>query len=109
MATVKHIVMWKLKGDTEQEKSAAIALVKRSFEEIADKIPGLISIEIGVDFSKADYACDVVLYSEFVDRESLLSYASHPEHDRVRQALGDIRIARYQVDYCPASETGGLS
>lgn len=47
----------------------------------------------------ADYACDVVLYSEFEDSESLEAYASHPEHLRVKQVIGDSRIARHQVDY----------
>ena len=33
------------------------------------------------------------------------AYATHPEHLRVREALGDLRIGRFQVDY-PIKETG---
>jgi len=40
-----------------------------------------------------------VLYTEFDDQQSLDAYASHPEHLRVRKELGDMRTARYQVDY----------
>jgi len=33
--------------------------------------------------------------------EHIASYARHPEHLRVRDELGDLRIARYQVDCQP--------
>jgi hypothetical protein len=56
-------------------------------------------LEIGVDSSRVDYAFDVVLYSEFDCQQSLDDYATHPEHLRVRNELGDLRIARHQVDY----------
>ncbi|MNW06542.1 Stress responsive A/B Barrel Domain protein [compost metagenome] len=46
-----------------------------------------------------DYACDVVLYSEFASQADLEAYASHPEHLRVKREVGDLRIARHQVDY----------
>lgn len=58
-----------------------------------------------MDVSAVDYACDVVLLSEFKDQAALTAYANHPEHLRVREALGDLRIGRYQVDY-PIEETG---
>jgi catechol 1,2-dioxygenase len=63
------------------------------------KLPGLTRLEVGLDVSAVDYACDVVLYTEFESQESLDAYASHPEHLRVKQIVGDIRIARHQVDY----------
>ncbi|KWR90699.1 stress responsive protein [Cupriavidus sp. IDO] len=96
---VKHIVMWNLRGDTEGEKRDAIARLKSAFEGLHGRIPGLLHLEIGVDSSRVDYACDVVLYSEFESHSALQTYASHPEHQRVKRELGDLRIARYQVDY----------
>jgi Stress responsive A/B Barrel Domain len=96
---IKHIVMWNLKGETSEEKAGAIRLLKDAFEGLAGKIPGLLHLEIGVDSSKADYACDVVLYSEFESQDALQAYAVHAEHIRVKQDLGDVRIARHQVDY----------
>lgn len=99
MQPVKHIVMWNLSGDTEQERTTNIQKLKSAFEEIRSEIPGLRLLEIGVDFSKVDYACDVVLYSEFDSVEALEGYASHPAHLRVREELGTVRIARHQVDY----------
>ncbi|MEB0204554.1 Dabb family protein [Pseudomonas sp. CCC3.1] len=96
---IKHIVMWNLAGDTPERNRQACLFVKERFEGLAGLIPGLLKIEIGVDISRIDYACDVVLYSEFDSHEALTAYATHPEHLRVRQELGDLRIARHQVDY----------
>jgi hypothetical protein len=100
---IKHIVMWNLKGDTPDEKATSISRLKAAFEGLVGKIPGLLHLEIGVDTSGVDYACDVVLYSEFDSHESLAAYAVHAEHLRVKAELGDMRIGRYQVDYQPAS------
>jgi len=96
---IKHIVMWKVRGDTAEQKREAALSMKSRFESLVGLIPGLRRIEVGVDVSGVDYACDVVLYTEFDDQQSLDEYASHPEHLRVRKELGDMRTARYQVDY----------
>jgi hypothetical protein len=102
---IKHIVMWNLKGDTPDEKARAVSRLKAAFEGLVGRIPGLLHMEVGVDVSRVDYACDVVLYSEFDSHESLSAYAVHAEHLRVKAELGDLRIARHQVDYpaLPAS------
>lgn len=78
--------------ETADERCAARLKVKSLFE-------GLTHIEVGLDVSDVDYACDVVLVSEFTDSAALRAYATHPEHLRVREELGDLRIGRFQVDY----------
>ncbi|TCK89013.1 Dabb family protein [Paraburkholderia sp. BL9I2N2] len=96
---VKHIVMWNVRGETSEQKKETAMLVKSAFESLSGKIPGLTKLEVGLDVSAVDYACYVVLYTEFESQESLDAYASHPEHLRVKQVVGDARIARHQVDY----------
>jgi len=99
---IKHIVMWDVRGDTVQARLEAAYFVKSRFDTLVGRIPGMACLEIGLDVSGVDYACHVVLYSEFDTQEALDAYASHPEHLRVRKELGDIRIARHQVDYLAA-------
>ena len=101
---IKHIVMWNVRGATPDQKDEAIRLVKSRFEGLVGRIPGLLHLEVGVDQSGVDYACDLVLYTEFASRQALDAYARHPEHMRVREELGDIRLARYQVDYSPHTQ-----
>ncbi|MBW0168782.1 MAG: Dabb family protein [Hydrogenophaga sp.] len=96
---IKHIVMWNILGATPDEKAGNLQRLKAAFEGMRTHIPGLLRLEIGVDESRVDYACDVVLYSEFESRQALNDYAEHPEHLRVRRELEGVRIARHQVDF----------
>jgi len=96
---IKHIVMWDVSGDSAEEKMKTAQFVKQQFEGLIGKIPGMSKLEVGIDVSKVDYACDVVLYTEFESEAALNGYASHPEHLKVRTELGSCRIARHQVDY----------
>ena len=98
---IRHIVMWNVRGATPDERRNAIRFLKSRFAGLRGRIPGLRRLEVGVDTSRVDYACDVVLYSEFESQQALDAYASHPEHLRVRDELDGLRIARHQVDYSP--------
>lgn len=100
---IKHIVMWDVRGETAEEKWLAATDLKLRFEGLVGQIPGLVHLEVGIDVSRVSYACDVVLYSEFVDQAALTAYADHPAHLAVRDALKDVRVARHQVDYAPAA------
>jgi Stress responsive A/B Barrel Domain len=103
---IRHIVMWRLRGETAEERAAMRSKVKTLFEGLRGRIDGLTHIEVGLDVSDVDYACDVVLVSEFTNSAALRAYATHPEHLRVREELGDLRIGRFQVDYPINEETG---
>lgn len=96
---IKHIVMWNVRGEDAAERARNLALLKSEFESLRGRVPGLLHLEIGVDDSRVDYACDVVLYAEFESRLALAAYAEHSEHLRVKGALGGLRTARHQVDY----------
>jgi heme-degrading monooxygenase HmoA len=96
---IKHIVMWNVRGDTVEERQIAIDRLKSSFEKLVGHVPGLSRLEIGADISRVDYACDVVLYSEFESRDALAAYADHPAHLKARDDVKELRIARHQVDY----------
>tara|TARA_R110002124_G_scaffold1797_19_gene11643 strand:+ start:16643 stop:16957 length:315 start_codon:yes stop_codon:yes gene_type:complete len=101
---IKHIVMWNVAGDTMEDRQQAADFVRTRFEGLRGEVPGLLHLEVGLDHSRVDYACDVVLYTEFESQQALDAYATHPAHLRVKGELGQMRIARYQVDYAVAAE-----
>jgi len=103
---VRHIVMWRVRGDTARQRKAACERVRNAFESLRGRIPGMTRLEIGLDVSGADHACDIVLVSDFVSQGALAAYAAHPEHLRVRDELEGLRITRHQVDYLSADEPG---
>jgi quinol monooxygenase YgiN len=96
---IRHIVMWNVRGGTREEKQANVERLARSFHSLRGRVPGLLHLEIGVDTSRFEYACDVVLVSDFESQAALDAYASHPEHLRVKRELGELRTHRHQVDY----------
>jgi len=94
---VKHIVMWHLREGTS--KTADAELIKSLLESLAGKIPGLLKIEVGVNFIEDANASDVVLYSEFVDRAALKAYQNYPLHQAVVPEVKARAIERRSTDF----------
>lgn len=97
---IKHIVIWKLKEFSNgcgREENAK--LIQSRIEALKGKIPGMINLEVGVDFSRTDMSGDVVLYSEFESREALDAYQIHPEHKKIMPFILEVREERHIVDY----------
>ena len=101
---IKHIVMWKVCGESPAECRANGPLLQREFESLRVRVPGLLRLEVGLDESRIDYACDVVLVSDFESPRSTPMLRT-PEHLRVRRSVGDLRTARHQVDYAVQGPT----
>lgn len=97
---IKHIVCWKLNKRSEPLHMNEDAQdIKNALENLKGQIPGLIHIEVGFDFSGQTTAGDVVLYSEFTDRESLANYQSHPAHIAAGEIVRPRTSERRMIDY----------
>lgn len=46
---IRHIVMWRVAAQNDDQRLFACELVKRQFESLSAQIPGLLRIEIGID------------------------------------------------------------
>jgi hypothetical protein len=97
---VKHIVLWSLK-ETAQGRSREenARLMKEKLEALRGVIPGLLRIEVGIDFGKGRESSDIALYSEFDSRESLRGYQDHPAHLAAVAFIREVRDGRSVVDY----------
>jgi heme-degrading monooxygenase HmoA len=97
---VKHLVLWKLKPEAHGQSAAENALaIKEKLESLRGRIPGLLRIEVGLDFSRTETSCDVALYSEFESRAALEAYQAHPDHKAVMPFIAEARSQRHLVDY----------
>lgn len=96
---IRHIVFWRLNGETPEARQAQAAAIKAGLEGLNGKIPGLIHLEIGEDFSRGPDSTDIVLYSEFTSREALAAYHDHPEHLRVAPLVKAARCERRVGDF----------
>lgn len=97
---IKHIVAWKLKDHAAgNDKASNARVLKQRLEALTGKIPGLLKIEVGLNFNTADDASDVVLYSEFTDHAALEAYLNHPDHVALVPFAREIRAERRVIDY----------
>ena len=78
---IKHIVFWNLVNKTQPIDANEDAIeIKKALEGLLTKIPGLLHIEVGFDYSNNDSSHDIVLYSEFESKQSLSDYIINPAH-----------------------------
>ena len=97
---VKHIVIWRLKERAaDRSKAENASLIKERLESLRGKIPGLMHLEVGMDFDRGETAGDLVLYSEFESRAALAVYQAHPLHKAVQSIVLEARTERRVVDY----------
>lgn len=97
---IKHIVIWRVKDrENEQTRAQITRAIKAKLEGLRGRIPGLLHIEAGCDFSRSETAYDVALYSEFESRSALDGYQVHPEHEEVASYIRERCTDRAIVDY----------
>lgn len=97
---IKHIVMWRLNDSAYgKSKNENAAELKQKLLAMKNKVPGMIHIEVGFDFSNEKDSCDVILYSEFESLEALREYQIHPDHEAIKGWLTMVRYERRVVDY----------
>jgi hypothetical protein len=80
-------------------KQVNARLLKEKLLAMKGKVDGLLKIEVGFDFSKEKDSCDVVLYSEFENKEALHQYQIHPDHQEIKKWINEVRYERRVVDY----------
>lgn len=89
---VCHVVMWKLK----EENAETARNIKKELEQLNGKIPGLQSLQVGVDRNPGN----VVLISVHSSWEALDEYAAHPLHNAVADKyVRPFTASRQAVNY----------
>ena len=97
---IVHIVMWRLLSEAADNNKAVNAqLAKQKLEALNGIIPGLIKLEVGIDFSRSEFSGDLVLYSELESIEALAAYQQHPAHVEAGSFIKAICSERQVVDY----------
>lgn len=93
---IVHIVMFKFKSE---DKEANLELVKDKLNALVELIPTLRSMEVGINFTEADRAFDLSLYSTFDSKEDMQAYAVHEEHLKVVELIKSVTTESKVVDY----------
>lgn len=94
---IEHIVLLRWNDTASQE---AINTAMTELRGLKGKIPGIVDISSGVNFSERGKGFTHGLVFRFKDRASLEGYLPHPEHQRVVQKfLNPIRADAIIFDY----------
>jgi hypothetical protein len=86
---IEHIVLIKFSPNTTQEQKEE--LISRTLL-LKEKIPGIIDIRQGFNFSARSQGYEVGLTVRFQDRDALENYGPHPEHQEIVAYLKEIGI-----------------
>jgi hypothetical protein len=96
---VEHVVLFKTTPEaTPEQKERAIAALKT----LKDKIPGILDISSGTNFSARNQGFDIGLVVRFVDRAALEVYLPHPAHrgcvdEFITPIKQDVIVVDYEI------------
>jgi quinol monooxygenase YgiN len=97
---IKHVIMWRLwdsaQGFTKAENAQRM---KQQLEGLERSIPEIRHLEVGININTSADAFDIVLYSEFENRDDLETYQNHPAHLEFKTFIDEMRAEKRVVDY----------
>lgn len=92
---VKHVVFFKLKDRSE----SSILKLRDVLLDMKGKVPSLLSLEVGVDFTRSPRSYDVVLISQHESRKQLDEYQNDPVHMEVKKYVATVGESTVAVDF----------
>ncbi len=96
VAMIVHIVMFKFK---DENKKANMIQAKQMLENLMGAVPGLRSMDVGMNFSEEERAMDLSIITSFESKENLDAYAIHPEHLKAVDFIKEVVEYSKVVDY----------
>jgi hypothetical protein len=97
--TVRHVVVWRLVGETPEEKDSAFSSVADDLHALVGVIPGLHSLSVSRSAGPNPNNWDMCLVSEHENWDALDTYATHPAHLAVGTRMAEITTERAGADF----------
>lgn len=97
--TLRHIVSWKLSGETREDRDAQAAEIRAALEPLTELVPSVRALAVHRNelFDGDNY--DVTLIADFDDAEGLAAYATHPDHLAAGAIIKSHAAGRVAVDF----------
>jgi hypothetical protein len=97
--TVRHIVTWKLSGETVEDRDAQAAEIIAALAPLENRVAGIQSLRLFRNTLNHDSNWDLTLESVHDDAEALALYANHPEHLAAAAIVKERAVGRACVDF----------
>ena len=100
MCMIRHVVMWKLRGPSADEKRGQAARIRTALLGLVGKVPGMLDLSVGIGEPASDeQRPDLVLITTHENWQALETYQKHPDHQQVAELIGELRTERRVVDF----------
>ena len=96
---VRYCVMWKFKPSECKTSKELAEDVKEKYESLLGLVPGLKSIEVGVNRNEGKTSYDAVMLADFDSWESLAAYKADTLRGNVIEYVKTIADVRAKVEY----------
>ena len=96
---IRHVVTFKFKAEHAEQHSAAALQLRATLEPLGSLVPGVRSLEIGIDDGSVEGHWDAVLISVHDSADALAAYQVHPEHVAALDVVASLVDMKSVVDY----------
>lgn len=96
---LRHIVSWKLSGETLEERDRQAAEISEALSPLTETVPSVRALRVHRNELFDGDNFDVTLVADFDDAEGLAAYASHPEHVTAGAVIKRHAAARVATDF----------
>lgn len=90
---IVHCYLYRLREGSDLDQAA------QKLRSMQAEIPEILEMEVGVDFSGAQNAYDLVQLTRFRTMEDYASFSKHPYHRKVREYFAQVALHAVKVDY----------
>lgn len=97
--TLRHIVSWKLNGDSRTERDAQAAEIIAALSALDGVVPTLKTISVHRNELFDGDNFDVTLIADFNDADDLAAYQTHPAHVSAGVIVKRYAIGRVATDF----------
>ncbi len=96
---VRHVIMWKFKPSDGKTSKEIAEDIKERYEALMGLVPGLLSVEVGINRNESATAYDAILIEEFPDWQALADYKADPMREEVYNYVKNLTEIRARVEY----------
>ena len=96
---IRHVVVWRLLGNSAEEKRQRFESLAPDLEALADSVPGVSSLSVSFSTGPNPKNWDMCLISEHESWEALEVYTNHPDHVAVASRVSENVSERAGADF----------
>jgi len=96
---IRHTIMWRFTDNFDgMNKEEIMDKITELFVFLKNTIPEIKFMSVERDVIKSERSFDMIYITEFESLEELEIYRVHPEHLKVAEFIGKVRIAQAVTD-----------